>query len=115
MANGYVCERELKEIFDKYFSKSTGELFHEWLDGVIESNEVEIIEHTHFDISQLDFKPTCKMIGENGNVYNLIGLASKILQYYGKTDKAEEMQKRVFNCRSYAEALCILGDYVEII
>ena len=61
-------------------------------------------------------KPTCKLIGENGNIFNLIGIASRTLKQSGLKEQAEEMQKRIMNgeAGSYDEALQIIMEYVEV-
>ena len=62
-------------------------------------------------------KPTCKLIGENGNIFNLIGIASRTLKENGLPDQAEEMGKRIIGgeAGSYDEALSIIMEYVEIV
>lgn len=61
-------------------------------------------------------KPTCKLIGENGNIFNLIGIASRTLIENGLPDQAEEMSKRIAGGEAggYDEALHIIMEYVEI-
>lgn len=59
-------------------------------------------------------KPRCKLIGENGNIFNLLAIASRVLRNNGKSAEAEEMNARVFECESYDDALRIIGEYVEI-
>jgi hypothetical protein len=59
-------------------------------------------------------KPKCKMVGEDGNVFNLIGLASKALYKANKGKEAEEMKKKVFKAGSYDEALAIMMEYVDV-
>ena len=59
-------------------------------------------------------KPKCKLIGQDGNIFNLAGIASKVLKKAGQADKAKEMTTRIFACGSYEEALNIIGEYVEI-
>jgi len=59
-------------------------------------------------------KPVVKLIGENGNIFNLVGIATKALKTAGLKDKADELTKRIFNSRSYDEALVIIGEYCEI-
>lgn len=61
------------------------------------------------------FKPECKLIGEDGNIFNLLGIASRTLKASGMADDAAEMRGRVFASGSYDEALCIIADYVEVI
>ena len=60
-------------------------------------------------------KPDCKLIGEDGNVFNLISIASRTLEKHGVSWKADEMRKRIYDCDSYDEALSIIGEYVNII
>ena len=59
-------------------------------------------------------KPKCKLVGENGNIYNLIGIASRALKSNGQEDEAKEMCNKITTeAKSYEEALCIIMDYVE--
>lgn len=59
-------------------------------------------------------KPDCKLIGEDGNIFNLMGIASRTLRQNGMADEAVEMRDRICASGSYDEALCIIGDYVNI-
>jgi len=59
-------------------------------------------------------KPTCKLIGQDGNIFNLINIVSKVLKNNDLHDKAKEMTDRIFNSRSYNEALRNISEYVEI-
>ena len=59
-------------------------------------------------------KPDCKLIGEDGNIFNLMGIASKILRQHGMAEEAVEMRDRIRASGSYDEALCIIGEYVNI-
>ena len=59
-------------------------------------------------------KPKCKLIGQDGNVFNLIGLARKALKAKGMTTEAVEMSERCFKAGSYGEALTIIMEYVEV-
>lgn len=60
-------------------------------------------------------KPVAKLIGENGNIFNLLGIAKKTLKANDMKDKAEVMVIRVLSSGSYEEALSIIGEYVEIV
>ena len=40
-------------------------------------------------------RPDCALIGEDGNIFNLIGIAARTLRESGMEDKAEEMKKRI--------------------
>lgn len=59
-------------------------------------------------------KPKCKLIGENGNVFNLLAIVSKVLKQNGMKEEAKECQNRIFNCGSYDEALQLFQKYVEV-
>lgn len=59
-------------------------------------------------------KPKAKLIGEDGNIFNLIGIASRELRRAGFLDKATEMRERIMNSKSYDEALQILTEYIDI-
>lgn len=58
-------------------------------------------------------KPKVKLIGQNGNIYNVLGIASRALKEAGYADEAKEMQTKVFASDSYAEALAIVLQYVD--
>lgn len=60
-------------------------------------------------------RPDCPLIGEDGNIFNLVGIASRTLKEAGQPDQAQEMAQRVFASGSYEEALGILGEYVNIV
>ena len=59
-------------------------------------------------------KPDCKLIGEDGNIFNLIGLTARCLKENDMPNEAKEMTERVTSSGSYAEALSIISEYVNI-
>lgn len=59
-------------------------------------------------------KPDCPMIGADGNVFNLMGMASRALKEAGMKEEAREMCQRVYASESYGCALNIMGEYVNI-
>lgn len=60
-------------------------------------------------------KPKCALIGEDGNIFNLMGIASRTLKRNDMRELAEEMCNRITSeAKSYDEALCIIDEYVEI-
>ena len=59
-------------------------------------------------------KPNCPLIGQDGNVFNLIGLAARTLRENGLADQAKEMTQRAFGSGSYDQALGVIMDYVNI-
>lgn len=58
-------------------------------------------------------KPKCQLIGRDGNIFNLMGIASRTLKQAGLKEKADEMIKRITASKSYDEALIIIMEYVE--
>lgn len=59
-------------------------------------------------------KPDCALIGQNGNIYNLMGIATGTLREHGRSEQATEMIQRITASGSYEKALCIIGEYVNI-
>lgn len=63
-------------------------------------------------------KPDCKLIGENGNIFNLMAIASKTLKANGLRYYAKEIKVRIIDkgeAHSYEEALAIIMNYVNVI
>lgn len=59
-------------------------------------------------------KPYAKVIGENGNVFNLMAICSTALKEDGQREAAKEMVDKIFTAGSYEEALQIMGEYCEL-
>lgn len=59
-------------------------------------------------------KPDCPLIGQDGNIFNLMGIASRTLRQNGLADRAKEMCERVRTSGDYYQALGIIGEYVNI-
>ena len=62
-------------------------------------------------------KPECKLIGENGNIFNLLAITCKTLRNHGLDDEAEELTSRIWggDANSYYQALQIIQEYVDVI
>ena len=67
-------------------------------------------------IQTQEAKPDCELIGQDGNIFNLMGIASRTLKKCGMEKQAKEMAERITggDCGSYYEALNIIGEYVNI-
>jgi len=61
-----------------------------------------------------DCKPVCELSSQDGNIFNLVSIAAKILKKAGRPEQAQEMQKRVIASDSYVAALSIVGEYVDV-
>ena len=59
-------------------------------------------------------KPDCPLIGQDGNIFNLVGIAAKTLKDNGSSAQAHEMIARVYDSGSYDEAISVIGEYVNI-
>ena len=59
-------------------------------------------------------KPDCPLIGADGNIFNLMGIAARTLKRNGMSAEATEMQQRITSSGNYNDALCIIGEYVNI-
>lgn len=62
---------------------------------------------------QMTQRPKMKLLGEDGNIFAIMGRASRLLKNAGQSDKAKEMCDRVTASQSYSEALNIVSEYVE--
>lgn len=77
-----------------------------WLSDFIPNQLGGYVEKKH--------KPDCPLIGKDGNIFNLIGIASKTLRDNGLAEQAVEMRDKVKASGSYEEALYVIGEYVNI-
>lgn len=60
-------------------------------------------------------KTDCNLVGQDGNIFNLMGIASSALKRNGMSEEAKEMVNRITSdAKSYYEALGIIGEYVNI-
>jgi len=60
-------------------------------------------------------KPKCTLVGENGNIFNLMGIATRTLKNAGQQEKATDMCRRITTqAKGYEEALVLISEYVEI-
>lgn len=57
-----------------------------------------------------------KLIGENGNIFNLLGIVCKKLKKNGFLEESNQLWSEVQeNAKSYDEAIAIIQDYVIIV
>ena len=61
-----------------------------------------------------DKRPKVDFENKNGNIFNLLAIASQALKQAGYKDEAKEMREKVTSCSSYTEALKIMNNYVEM-
>jgi len=58
-------------------------------------------------------KPESPIIGADGNIFNIMGIAARTLKDNGMADAAKEMRSRIMESGSYDNALAIIMEYVE--
>lgn len=75
-----------------------------WLSDYVVNNNITADEF---------IKPKAEIIGADGNIFNIMGIASKSLKRSGLHEGSEEMIKRITNSKSYDDALCIVQDYID--
>lgn len=89
-----------------------------WLSDYVPNNLGGFIEeqsenHEMEGKMQENKRPKCPIIGADGNIFNIMGAASKTLKRSGMSEDAREMCSRVTSSGSYEEALGIIMEYVE--
>ena len=58
-------------------------------------------------------RPKMKLVGQAGNIFAILGRASRLLRENGQPDQAKEMGRRVYQSDDYYKALNIISEYVE--
>lgn len=90
--------------------KTHGQFYGTWLSDYVPNRLGGFIDESQYATD----KPDCALIGQDGNIFNLVGIASHTLKRCGLADQAKEMFSRVMSSGSYNEALAIIGEYVNI-
>ena len=86
---------------------------HFWQDHDFELKR-DVPDMTEFNkLLNCPKKPKMQLIGQDGNIFAIMGRASRLLKSSGQGDKAKEMRDRVMSCDSYQKALSIVSEYVE--
>jgi len=58
-------------------------------------------------------KPKMELLGQDGNIFGIMGRASRLLKQAGMKEQSDEMISRVTACGDYNKALNIISEYVE--
>ncbi len=66
-----------------------------------------------FEKEQAPQKPKMELLGQDGNIFAVLGRASRLLKRAGQGEQADEMYSRVTSCGDYYQALNIISEYVE--
>jgi hypothetical protein len=59
-------------------------------------------------------KPECQLIGEDGNVFLIMGRVRRSLEGAGQRKEAAEFTERARAAHSYDEVLRLVMEYVEV-
>jgi hypothetical protein len=60
-------------------------------------------------------KLPCKLIGEDGNVFSIIGRVRRALTAAGQEDRAREFVEKALRSTSYDAVLQLCLEYVEVV
>ena len=114
-----LCETSHKDGWGEGFEQreidvGDGKLYvHFWQDHDFELKR-DVPDMTEFKkLLNRPKKPKMQLIGQDGNIFAIMGRASRLLKSSGQGDKAKEMRDRVMSCDSYQKALSIVSEYVE--
>ncbi len=55
-----------------------------------------------------------RLTGEDGNIFNLLGIALRALRGGGHGELCKPLIEAVTSSKSYEEALCRIAEYVEV-
>ena len=58
-------------------------------------------------------RPKMKLVEQDGNIFAILGRASRLLKKNGQPEQAKEMCDRVYQSGDYYKALNIISEYVE--
>lgn len=114
------CPDEYVECLLK-FQKPLDLVREQWMDAM-NCDYGEEMRHVLWNIQDkisdflVDYapaKPAMNLLGEDGNIYAIMGRASLLLAQSGQKEKVDEMFQRVIKCGSYEAALNIVSEYVE--
>lgn len=110
-----ICKKHIQSGELNEASEVIDSLIEAWLhQPVTRKGAFYAIATAVGDVLREKMKPKCKLVGQDGNMFNLIAVVSQTLKKAGLRDQANEMTKKCFQASSYDEALAIMMDYIEV-
>ena len=64
--------------------------------------------------AETEYKPVCRLVGTDGNIFAVIGRVREALRQAGQADRAAAFVQRAFRAGSYDEVLRLCMEYVEV-
>ena len=80
---------------------------------MITNSERELLKQQQQKQVVTQKRPKAPIIGADGNIFNLMGFATRVLKKAGMEKEANDLFQKITSSGSYDEALCILMEYVE--
>lgn len=84
-----------------HFWRDHGYTFQIWQDDELNHEEAQ------------KQRPAMQLFGHDGNIFAILGTASRLLKQNGLENEVEAMSKRVLSAHDYYQALNIISEYVE--
>jgi len=60
-------------------------------------------------------KPECQLLGQDGNVFYIMGAVARTLRGAGLEERAAEFTERARQAHDYDEVLRLVMEYVEVV
>lgn len=90
----------------------SGELFVHYYQ--VDGFQIEVAQSVyHEEQKKTGSKPKMQLTGHDGNIFAIMGRASRLLKENGQPEAVNEMFRRVEESGSYQQALEIVSEYVE--
>lgn len=58
---------------------------------------------------------TVKLVGEDGNIFNLMAIVTREMKKHGYKDEAKQLIDEVTSCKSYDDALVVIMKWVNVV
>jgi len=113
-------ETDIEDLYDEldkldtnfYNLKGFEDSIQSFIDRMDEQVDISKVKTPHF-------KPKCKLVGRNGNIFNLYAIVDRCLKSNDLIDERNELEEKFRELgksedSNYDKALCLLMDYVDV-